>query len=538
MTRRLAGFVAGLIVLGAFAVGAGPPAGAHALLTESTPADGATVDKAPTEVTLTFTEALDPLLTVIHVLDASGNRVEVGRTEIPGLPNKARVPLGPLAQGTYTITWRTTSTADGHTTVGSVAFGVGVPVAAAGASGPSNGVGTPTLVSIAGRWLFYAGLVLLLGASMVGLFVVSKAAVVSVWALNGAWAASALGLVLIVADHLATTHTDLGELLDSSTGQKLKAQGVAIGLTWLGVCWASLRPSRAALGAVGLGAAGVMLERALSGHADASTTPGFTVAVQWLHLVSVGAWIGGLVWLLLALRREDPDRRPALARKFSRVAAAGLGLVAVTGTLRALDEVGAWSRLFDTSFGQTLLVKLGLFAALVALGARNRFRNVAAATASRFGGLRRLLRAEVALGAAVLAAAAVLTGLAPSATVAAAAKLQRPAGITVTGSDFGTSVRARLDVSPGAAGPNRFDLTVVDYDSRRPVAADAVSLRFQLADRPEVGSALDLTREADGHWRGASSALSIDGKWTITALVQSPAASVEVGMELTTTKRA
>ncbi len=92
-------------------------------------------------------------------------------------------------------------------------------------------------------------------------------------------------------------------------------------------------------------------------------------------------------------------------------------------------------------------------------------------------------------------------------------------------------------MSPGTAGPNRFDLSVVDYDSRQPVAANSISLRFQLVDRPEVASTLDLTREADGHWRGASSALSIDGKWTITALVQSPAVSVEVEMELTTSRR-
>jgi copper transport protein len=115
--RRLAGLVAGLLCLGVLAMHASPPAGAHALLTESTPADGATVDEAPKEVLLTFTEALDPLLTVVHVLDASGARVEGGRTEIPGLPTRARVPLGPLPQGTYTVTWRTTSTADGHTTV-------------------------------------------------------------------------------------------------------------------------------------------------------------------------------------------------------------------------------------------------------------------------------------------------------------------------------------------------------------------------------------------------------------------------------------
>ena len=33
-----------------------------------------------------------------------------------------------------------------------------------------------------------------------------------------------------------------------------------------------------------------------------------TVGVQWLHLVSVGAWIGGLVWLLIALRFVNPTQ--------------------------------------------------------------------------------------------------------------------------------------------------------------------------------------------------------------------------------------
>ncbi|MDQ3897724.1 MAG: copper resistance protein CopC, partial [Actinomycetota bacterium] len=264
MTRRFVGLLAGLLLLGVCAVHTAPPARAHALLTDSTPADGATVDQAPSEVVLTFTEALDPLLTVVHVLDASGARVEVGKTEIPGLPTKARVALGPLPKGTYTVTWRTTSTADGHTTVGSVAFGVGVPAVAAAATTPT-GVRSPPLVSIAGRWLFYVGLVLLLGAAVVGLFVASRPSVLSVWGLNAAWAATAVGLVLTIADQRATTHTTLGDLLQSSTGHKLRAQAVAVGLTWLAVSWASLRPRRGALAAVGLGASGVMLERALAG---------------------------------------------------------------------------------------------------------------------------------------------------------------------------------------------------------------------------------------------------------------------------------
>lgn len=531
--RRGLALLAGLMLLGLSGILASPPAQAHALLAASSPADGATVDKSPSEVLLTFTEPLDPVLTVVHVLDASGARVEVGRTEIPGLPTRARVPLPRLPDGTYTVTWRTTSMRDGHTTAGTVAFGVGVPAAAAGTSGGHSGVRTPTFVAISGRWLFYAGAVLLLGGAVVGLFVVATPTLLSVWALNAAWAITALGLVLTIADQRATTRTSLSDLLESSTGQKLQIQAIAVGVAWLAVCWASLRPRRASLGAVGLAASAVMLQRALSGHADDSTVPWFTVGVQWLHIASVGAWIGGLAWLLLALRSGEVARQPGLAKRFSTVAGATLGLVAVTGALRAFDEVGSWAGLVDTSFGVTVLVKLALFAGLAGLGARSRFRHVAAAAMGRFAGLRRTVRAEVVLGVAALGATAVLAGLPPSASVAEASKPHRSPSVTVDGSDSTMSVRLRLVVSPGAAGPNSFDATVVDDDSREPVPADSVSLRLQLDDRPDIApSTVALARDPDSHWRGLSSAMSTDGRWTITAVVQSATDAVEVRVGL------
>jgi hypothetical protein len=245
--------------------------------------------------------------------------------------------------------------------------------------------------------------------------------------------------------------------------------------------------------------------------------------------------VGGLVWLLVALRRGDRGLGPGLARRFSSVAAGTLSVVVVSGAARALDEVGAWSRLVDTDFGTTLLVKLGLVAALVALGARRRLGRVAAASAGPDRGLRRMVRGEVALAAAALGATAMLTGFPPSTSVAAASKESEPASVQVTGNDYGTSVRVRLDVTPGSAGPNRFDATVEDYDSGQPVAAETVSLDFRLADRPDVAPArLELAREPDGHWRGAGNGISIDGRWTVTALVQTATDAVEVPMEVGT----
>jgi len=153
--------------------------------------------------------------------------------------------------------------------------------------------------------------------------------------------------------------------------------------------------------------------------------------------------------------------------------------------------------------------------------------------------LRRVVRGEVAVAAGVLGATAVLAGLPPSAILAEASRPPPPATVVVTGNDYATSVRVRLVVSPGLPGPNRFDATVSDYDSGRPVPAEAVSLRFQIKEFPDVAPAtLDLTRAPNGQWGASGRPLSIDGRWTITAMVQTGKDAVEVPMELVPRKPA
>lgn len=537
MRRWLCAVLVGAVLVVLSMAWAPAPAQAHAVLTASSPADGATVDTPPAEVLLRFTELPGPQLAVVHVLDAAGRQVEAGRVEaLAGPPPQLRLDLGVLAAGTYTATWRATSTVDGHTTVGSVAFGVGVPAVVVGTEGGAVGAQspTPTVAGVAGRWLFYAGVVAMLGAGVVGVIVVSDPATISRRVLAAAWLAGAGGLLVMIADQRAGTGTSLANLLSSSTGHRLTAQAVAVALAGAAVALACRRPSRTALALVGVGASAAMLTRALAGHANASSMRWLGIGMQWIHLVSVGAWIGGLVWFLIAMRRGDPGRGPGLARRFSALAAGTLAVVVVSGTVRALDEVGAWSRLVGTSFGVTLLAKLGLFGAMVALGARSRLRHVPASSAGRLAGLRRVVRAEVAIAAGVLGTTALLVGLPPSASVAEAARAGPPPTVVVTGSDYATSVAVRLVVDPGTAGPNRFDLTAEDYDTGAPAPAARVSLRFQHDDRRDVAATtLELAQAPDAHWRGSSRVLSIDGRWRVTALVETPTDAVEVAMELT-----
>jgi copper transport protein len=276
------------------------------------------------------------------------------------------------------------------------------------------------------------------------------------------------------------------------------------------------------------------------GHA-AGPSPLRTVnlLIQWLHLLAVGAWIGGLVWLLAWLRgRERPEQAESVVR-FSKLAAPVLGLVAVTGLSRALHLSGGWTGLLDSGYGRLLDLKVLLFLGLVALGALNRFRVVPAlaAGARRLDGLRRNVRGEVALAACILAVTAVLSQLPPGTFVVqqASARPPAPPSVQVEGSDFATSVRIALSATPGTPGPNTFSAKVTDYDSGEDWPATRVALRFTPRGQPGVGaSTLELSRASDGLWKGQGSQLSIAGTWAVVGLVEGSGPAVTVPMELKT----
>ncbi len=96
---------------------------AHAFLRAATPRVGSTVSQAPREVSITFTEGVEPAFSTIAVTDASGARVDAGPAHPNGADDRLAVPLKPLPAGTYHVTWHVTAT-DTHKTEGSFAFTV------------------------------------------------------------------------------------------------------------------------------------------------------------------------------------------------------------------------------------------------------------------------------------------------------------------------------------------------------------------------------------------------------------------------------
>jgi len=116
----------------------GTPAWAHNQLLESTPSKGATLKKAPTEISLKFMQKLNPEFTTIVVTDEAKARVPASAPEVDGVTGT--LPLtGDLTNGTYTVAYRVVSV-DGHTVQGSYTFtltGVAPPATTPASPAPS-----------------------------------------------------------------------------------------------------------------------------------------------------------------------------------------------------------------------------------------------------------------------------------------------------------------------------------------------------------------------------------------------------------------
>ncbi|MFJ4011620.1 copper resistance protein CopC [Streptomyces sp. NPDC090026] len=405
--RLLAAAVLLSAALGGLLAGAGP-ASAHAVLLSSDPADGAVVATAPGEVTLTFSEKIAVGDDSIRVLEPSGKRADTDEIRELGTDGGVvyGVTLHPgLPDGTYTVAWQGVS-ADSHPVAGAFTFSIGAPsqtTVALPAQEAGGGL-IGTLYDLA-RYTAYAGFTVLAGGGAFVLLCWRRGAAerpVQRLVVRGWITATAATLVMLLlrapytgGGGLADVFdlTALGDVLDTKTGAALVSRLLLLGAAALFVAVlfgayarASADGADAAEGqaqdgpgtdarrdltfglAMGGGvlAAGIAATWALSEHASTGIQPGVAMPVDVLHLLAVAAWLGGLATLLIALYRTPSIEREAV-RRFSTVAFASVAVLAATGLYQSWRQVGSWSALTGTRYGQLLLVKVALVAVLVAV---------------------------------------------------------------------------------------------------------------------------------------------------------------------------
>jgi copper transport protein len=521
----------------ALVVGLATPASAHAGLESSDPADGAQLDTAPTQIALTFTETPDASLSSVQVLEVNGASVAVGAVTEGRAPRQLVAPLAAgLPDGSYTVSWRVVSQDDGHVTLGTFAFGVGQAPAppSTGQTAQATTPG-PSALGVFAKVLLYLGLALMVGAAAAGLWAFGGHVPARRILLPVAGTSALVGALLFLAAERATIDVSFAVLLRSSTGQPLIWLVVGAAATAAGAWYASRDPSRTALLVAGIAAVVTMYTRAEGGHA--ATGGWLQVVLQWIHFVAVGVWIGGLVPVLLLLRERRRADGPAPIPEVARYSTmAGWALLAVIGAgiARSVNELGGFgaiTRLFATSYGTTLAIKVSLVLILVALGAANRYRSIPRLAAGD-GPLRRFMTMEVGGAIGVFVLTGVLTGLAPNPPEPAAPGT--PMSIAASGADFATTMRVDLTATPGTPGANTFHVTVDDYDTGEPLPVNAVTLLFTAAGRPDLApSELDLDAHGSA-WAADGTNLSLAGAWDVTARVREGARTTEVPLTLVT----
>ncbi|MFI5756134.1 copper resistance protein CopC [Streptomyces sp. NPDC051569] len=589
-------------------------ASAHAALTGSTPEDGAVVATAPKDITLTFSEQVAMGDDSIRVLDPAGKRADTGKIRDLGSGGTVRYGIAlhaGLPDGTFTVAWQAVS-ADSHPVSGAFTFSIGAPSKTT-ATVPQEEAGGGVVGALYGaaRYASYAGFILLVGGAAFILGCWPRGASVRPLqrlVVQGWVTLTAATLVLLL---LRTPYTGSGELGDAfdlsglrdvlatKAGAALVSRLLLLGAAALFV--AVLFGAYAKRGtprdeeenkekkdltfglAVGgtVVAAGIAATWALAEHASTGIQPGLAMPVDVLHLLAAATWLGGLTALLVALYRAPSIESVAL-RRFSRTAFISVVVLAATGLYQSWRQVGSWSALGETSYGQLLLVKVGLVAVLVGIAwfsrrwtARLGQRTEVAAESAAGGetetvattavagdavrttqlarqkaalatarqkrerdadpersGLRRSVLAEAGVAVVLLAVTTVLTSTEPGRTAEREASrtggTSAPAPVTRGPVDlslpFDTGGRngegtVRLTLDPGISGTNLLHI-YVDGPDGQPLDVPEVKVAFTLTSRKIGPLPVVPERFAPGHWSAEGVQIPIPGDWRLQVTVR------------------
>jgi copper transport protein len=559
----------GAVALAAFVVALAAPASAlaHAALLRTSPSASVTLNHPPKELHLTYSEAVEPEFATVSVTNPAAQQQTAGKPHRSAAnPDTLVTALKPnLPEGWYLVYWRVIS-ADGHPVKGAFTFAIGPN------PGPAPQFIIPSLTESAAtppllvtRWIMFLAAMgaigLLILRTLIARDVPRRVPGASLRSISIAFFA-AIGLALLVTpiyDVMSTAKFaqasvwDLGTVVPllntSHFGHALLifeivlallavAGGVAI---WLDVAARKQRSIAALLALIGALAAAcsALLVPGLAGHAAQTAPRWLSLGLDWLHLAAGSIWIGGLVGLLVLGVRLGELRVQALTAcvpRFSRIAFVTVLALVGSGIGSALQHFPTFDSLWDTSYGKSLVLKLGFLGGTIAIAAVNFTRTapsftraaagVAGAGASAASLLRVLVSGEVLLVVGAFFGASLLTSLPPPPKALASlgavnANVGKNGDTTVKKGGY----ELHFTFTPNkAAVPNTFAVKITK--DGRPVKGADVTAKFTMLDMEMQQQAYNLPEQSPGAYARANTpALVMVGRWGIGFDIRPPGAN-------------
>jgi copper transport protein len=423
---------------------------AHAHLVKSTPAANAKLTVSPTALTLWFSERPELRFTKIELLDSTNAPVTIGAVTAAAGESMAMTASisSALPNGKYTVSWRTAA-ADGHPSNGKFSFTVDAPAVAATVSPipdtarkvdfrpiPSTNAilesSGKTVFSTSERWVELISLLMVVGAVVFRLFVLRDAGLPADRTAEASDRVRRLAQAVLVLFALATlwrlsAQADLLPAMSSRTsGMLTVVRDTQWGRGWfvgaMGVVIAAIglliaNASMAGWVVAGIGAVAIAFGEALTGHAGAMSRAPFAIAVDLVHVLGAGGWLGGLTAVLLcgmpatrsADDRERTEAGQKLVRAYHRAATQCVALVLLSAVVAAWMRLGSFGDLVSSAYGRILLIKIALAVGLLGFGWFH-WRTVVQPAWSDDTGFRfkRSATFELVVGAVLLAVTAML----------------------------------------------------------------------------------------------------------------------------------
>ena len=539
------------------------PAYAHANLIRSDPPANSVLPSSPHQVTLYFTEQLEPKLSGAAVYDSTGKEVDTGYSVSPTDATILIVSVPTLPSGVYTVAWHAISAVDGHHTSGSFSFGIGNVTIPVQQSNNATAYTFPSALEVAERWLNLLTDVIFLGGGFFALVVwiptVTKArnevsdesgrkvssrfsrlltlsvivGVVATWLLLIVEAIAAAGSPSI-SNVLTTVYTilsstRLGEYWMFRFAVIVAALAASIIIT------RAKQPSKSSWSLVLAIGLLLSLSTSLTSHNAAATNynPTINLLSDWIHVTAVGAWVGGLAYFAVAiysitkLKESSGKLTAGLLRRFSSLAVTCVGIIGITGIYNLVVEVGSLTALFTTPYGEILLIKLAIFAPMIAFGAFNQFvlfnkigggtsratrANQQRATRS-LGRFKLTIRSELTLGVILLLVVGLLTASAPVAQTPSAPPTYQPAPFILRGySDQGVNLTVKI--FPFQVGDNHFEIDFTNPQGNSITNVRSVFVKFKYLDRNIGVSQANATASSNtGVYSLEGTYLSFSGNW-------------------------
>jgi copper transport protein len=480
----------------------------HASLTRSEPPDGAVLAQPPAALTLTFNEPVAPL--IMRLIGPFGRSIALpsvvadGATiRVDGLPS--------LASGTHVLSWRVVS-ADGHPVGGSLIFSIGAPSAHAPEAAPDAAQRSVAAV----LWVTKAALYL-------GLFIGVGGAFFRAWIAEQPLHTSAIPIAALLTGVIASVLSIGAQGLDALDLPLAAAQeraawqaglATAYGPTAIVAALSLLAALLAFAGGPGIVSRGLSLAAllgtglalSLSGHAGTAAPELISRPTLFLHVVCVTFWIGSLLPLYAGVRTGFAGKE---FDRFSRAITLAIALLAASGLWLVVAQLDRPDALWTTSYGQVLAAKLALVAALLVLGAANRYvwvprlqrRGAAAARPLAIS-----IGVEIGVAVAVLGLVALWRFTPPPRALVAAA----PTGLHL----HGEKAMVQIEFEPSRGKPAGVRLLLFDGQFR-PLVVQAVTL---VLANPAAG--IEAMRHAarpagDSTWQLEELRIPMGGPWRL-----------------------